>query len=60
MKRNLKLTFTDETDWATTLEALRRLRKEFFEEQLSDAQLIAALCRKYLDDPQPQSGEGKP
>lgn len=51
MTRTIVLRFTDETDWATTLEAMRRLRKLVPDTEQTEAELVAGLCRTFLDGP---------
>ena len=61
MKRSLKLSFDDETKWATVLEFFRRACKSATVDtvELARGDVIAAHAREVLDRPAmpPQSGE---
>lgn len=60
MKRNMLLTFTDETEWATVLEAMRR-RPYNGNDKEACARALAAICREFLDaPPAAKNGEPKP
>lgn len=53
MKRRCDLTFLDDEQWATFKEALRQRRKRMGGAGVTttDAELVAQMCREYLDAP---------
>jgi hypothetical protein len=63
MKRAIRLVFTDETDWATFLEAMRKMRADALDEapiEACHAYAVSLLCREYLDRPRPEAQSNGP
>ena len=64
MKRSLRISFDDETEWAAALEFFRRTAKptNVRNKELARGDVIVAHAIEVLDRPAtpPQSGEGRP